>query len=57
MWLAATFAASAAKIFDGQGTVPGCSGISAGGDAGNEGGLDAGQDADAADAADAPDGD
>lgn len=52
VWLAATFAASAAKIFDGQGTVPGCSGISAGGDAGNEAGLDAGTDADAADAAD-----
>lgn len=50
VWLAATFAASAAKIFDGQGTVPGCSGVATGVDAG----LDA---ADAADAADAPDGD
>jgi hypothetical protein len=56
VWLAATFAASAAKIFDGAGTVPGCSGISTGTDAGKEGGTDAGSDA--ADAAtDAPDGD
>jgi len=55
MWLAATFAASAAKIFDGAGTVPGCSGIKAGQDAGSEGGTDAG--ADAADAADAADSD
>jgi hypothetical protein len=53
VWLAATFAASAAKIFDGQGTVPGCSGIATGTDGGNEGGTDAGSDADAADAADA----
>ncbi len=52
VWLAATFAASAAKIFDGQGTVAGCSGVSTGGDAGNEAGLDAGADADAADGAD-----
>jgi hypothetical protein len=44
VWLAATFAASAAKIFDGQGSVPGCSGVSTGTDAG-------------ADAADAADGD
>ena len=56
VWLAATFAASAAKIFDGAGTVPGCSGVSTGTDAGKEGGTDAGSDA--ADAAtDAPDGD
>ena len=41
VWLAATFAASAAKIFDGQGTVPGCSGVSTGTDAGKEGGADA----------------
>lgn len=54
VWLAATFAASAAKIFDGQGTVPGCSGVATAADAG----------ADAADAAaptdaatDAPDAD
>lgn len=46
VWLAATFAASAAKIFDGQGTVPGCSGVKTNADAG----------ADAADAADAADG-
>jgi hypothetical protein len=52
VWLAATFAASAAKIFDGQGTVPGCSGISAAADAGPEAGLDAGEDADAAGDAD-----
>ncbi|MDB5217208.1 MAG: hypothetical protein JWO86_5135 [Myxococcaceae bacterium] len=52
MWLAATFAASAAKIFDGQGTVAGCSGVVSGVDAGDEGGLDAGPDVDAADAAD-----
>jgi hypothetical protein len=49
MWLAATFAASAAKIFDGKGSVPACSGVSTGVDAG----MDAGADADAADAADA----
>ena len=30
VWLAATFAASAAKVFDGAGTVPGCSGAVAG---------------------------
>ena len=53
VWLAATFAASAAKIFDGRGTVPGCSGIATGTDGGSEGGTDAGSDADAADAADA----
>lgn len=52
VWLAATFAASAAKIFDGQGTVPGCSGVSTGTDAGAEAGKDA-----ASDAADAADGD
>jgi hypothetical protein len=33
--MAATFAASAAKIFDGQGSVPGCSGVAAG-DAGTD---------------------
>jgi hypothetical protein len=48
VWLAATFAASAAKIFDGQGSVPGCSGVAAG---------DAGTDAAAAkDGGDAGDG-
>ena len=56
VWLAATFAASAAKIFDGTGKVPGCSGVSTGADAGKEGGTDAGSDAADA-AADAPDGD
>lgn len=52
VWLAATFAASAAKIFDGAGTVEGCSGASTG-DAGTgdasvpaDGGADAGADAD-----------
>jgi hypothetical protein len=45
VWLAATFAASAAKVFDGQGTVPGCSGVATGGDSGTEGGTDAGMDA------------
>ncbi|CAN5800754.1 hypothetical protein BH11MYX4_BH11MYX4_19540 [soil metagenome] len=50
MWLAATFAASAVKIFDGKGTVPACSGESAKVDSG----VDAG--ADAADASDAADG-
>ena len=50
MWLAATFAASAAKVFDGQGTVPGCSGVATGTDAGADGGKDSS--ADAADAAD-----
>lgn len=51
VWLAATFAASAAKIFDGSGgKVAGCSGIVTGVDAGKEGGTDAG--ADAADAGD-----
>jgi hypothetical protein len=50
VWLAATFAASAAKIFDGSKTVPGCAGVKTGVDAGNEGGMDAGPDA--ADAAD-----
>lgn len=50
VWLAATFAASAAKIFDGKGVVEGCSGASTG-DAGSEGGTDAGTDA----PADAPD--
>ena len=51
MWLAATFAASAAKIFDGRGSVEACSGIVA-----NDAGADASPDA--ADAsADAADGD
>jgi hypothetical protein len=53
VWLAATFAASAAKIFNGQGTVPGCSGVSTGTDAGAD--ADAGDAGDAADAADAAD--
>jgi hypothetical protein len=44
VWLAATFAASAAKIFDGTGKVEGCSGVVTG-DAGSEGGADAGTDA------------
>lgn len=52
VWLAATFAASAAKVFDGAGKVPGCSGVSTTPDAGIEAGPDAG-----ADAADAADGD
>ena len=52
VWLAATFAASAAKIFDGSKTVPGCSGVMTGVDGGKEGGTDAGMDA-----ADAADGD
>ena len=43
VWLAATFAASAAKIFDGTGTVEGCSGASTG-DAGADGATDAGTD-------------
>jgi hypothetical protein len=48
VWLAATFAASAAKVFDGQGIVEGCSGTSTAEDAGAEAGLaDAGTDADA----------
>jgi hypothetical protein len=55
VWLAATFAASAAKIFDGQGTVAGCSGIKTGDDAGADAEADAADDA--ADAADAKDGD
>jgi hypothetical protein len=53
VWLAATFAASAAKIFEGSKTVPACAGVKTGVvDAGEEGGTDAG-----ADAADAADGD
>ncbi len=49
VWLAATFAASAAKVFDGNGLVEGCSGASTGPvDAGSEAGItDAGSDADA----------
>jgi hypothetical protein len=46
VWLAATFAASAAKIFDGKDTVPACSGTVAAVDAGKDGETDA---ADAAD--------
>ncbi len=46
-WLAATFAASAAKIFDGKGSVPACSGaiiqsMDAGTDGGDAGPADAG---------------
>jgi hypothetical protein len=52
VWLAATFAASAAKIFEGQGKIAACSGIATGGDAGADGGKDSGSDA-----ADAADGD
>jgi hypothetical protein len=44
VWLAATFAASAAKIFDGKGKVEGCSGSSTG-DAGADGSTDAAPDA------------
>lgn len=44
VWLAATFAASAAKIFDGKGSVEGCSGASTG-DAGSDAATDAGTDA------------
>ncbi len=51
VWLAATFAASAAKIFDGNGTVPGCSGAST-----SDAGADAGDAATDA-PADAPDAD
>ncbi len=36
MWLAATFAASAVKIFDGKGTVPNCSGVNPPLDAGKD---------------------
>jgi hypothetical protein len=52
MWLAATFAASSVKIFDGSGSVPECSGVSTQVDAGTDAAPDA-----AADAADAADGD
>ncbi len=51
IWLAATFAASAAKIFDGTGKVEGCSGVSTA-DAGTE---DAATDAATDAPADAPD--
>ena len=50
VWLAATFAASAAKIFDGKGKVDGCSGASTG-DAGTDAAPDGAADA----ATDAPD--
>ncbi len=46
MWLAATFAASAAKIFDGNGTVPKCSG------AVSDAGVDSGSDSGPSDAGD-----
>ena len=49
MWLAATFSASAIKIYDGKGKLAGCSGESSQPDAGKDSGADA---ADAADAAD-----
>jgi hypothetical protein len=53
VWLAATFAASAAKIFDGQGQVEGCSGTTTGP---TDGGTDAEPSMDASsDAADAAD--
>lgn len=45
MWLAATFAASAAKIFDGQGAIEACSGAVAPEDAGADAANDAGSDA------------
>jgi hypothetical protein len=44
-WLAATFAASAAKIFDGKGSVAACSGAAITADAGSDAGKDAGADA------------
>jgi len=53
VWLAATFAASATKIFDGAGQVPACSGAISDTDAGADAAADAA--ADASD--DAPDGD
>lgn len=49
VWLAATFTASAAKIFDGSGTVPACSGESTGTDAGTDAPADAPSDAPDAD--------
>jgi hypothetical protein len=52
VWLAATFAASAAKIFDGNGTIPACSGAVTG-----DAGTDAPADAPTDSPADAPDGD
>ena len=51
-WLAATFAASAVKIFDGSKTVPGCSGAPTAMDAGMDASADAATDA-PADASDA----
>lgn len=48
VWLAATFAASAAKVFDGKGVVEGCSGAGAA----QDGGVEAGA-TDAGDAGDA----
>lgn len=42
VWLAATFAASAAKIFDGNGTIPKCSGAKTETDAGADSGTDSG---------------
>jgi hypothetical protein len=45
VWLAATFAASAVKIFDGAGKVPGCSGVVTQIDAGTDAAPDASADA------------
>jgi hypothetical protein len=45
VWLAATFAASAAKIFDGTGKVDGCSGAITNQDAGTDASSDASADA------------
>ena len=45
VWLSATFAAAAAKIFDGTGSVPACSGQVTGGDAGADASTDAPSDA------------
>lgn len=45
VWLAATFAASAVKIFDGQGKVEGCSGAVAGDAGAGDAAADAGPDA------------
>jgi len=44
VWMAATFAASAVKIFDGAGVVEACSGVKTETDAGAEAGPDAGAD-------------
>lgn len=42
VWLAATFAASATKIFDGEGVIDACSGVRSDVDAGADAGSDAG---------------